>query len=116
MRQHRAVSGHGGLRAGRNRAFEISIVRLVGKDCQRFGWLDELIQLGEKDGNARERFAIMGKLPGKNGEELVENGSGRASESSPSTILRSASSPRAPGSVRADTSTFVSTAGLRLPL
>ena len=32
----------------------------------------------------------------------------RASESSPATILRSASSPRPPGSVRADTSTLVS--------
>ena len=54
------------------------MVGLAGKDRQRFGWLDELTQLGKKDGNARERFAIMDKLPGRNGEELVENGFGKS--------------------------------------
>ena len=76
MRQHRAVPGHDESRASGKGAFQNSIVGLVGKDRQRFRWLDELTQFGKKDGNARERFAIMGKLPGKNGEELVENGSG----------------------------------------
>jgi len=40
--------------------------------------------LGEKDGNARERVAVMGKLPGESGEELVENGPGKGER----TLLR----------------------------
>ena len=76
-RQHRTIPGHDDLRTGRKRAFQNSIVGIVGKDGQGFGRLDELTQFGEKDGNARERVAVMGKLPGKNGEELVENGPGK---------------------------------------
>lgn len=77
VRQHRAVPSHDDLRTGRKRALQYSVVGLVGKDPQRFGRLDEFTQLGEKDGNARERFAVMGELPGKNGEEFVENGPGK---------------------------------------
>ena len=77
MRRHRAVPGHDESRASGKGAFRNSIVGLAGKDRQRFGWLDELTQLGKKDGNARECFAIMDKLPGRKGEELVENGSGK---------------------------------------
>lgn len=76
VREHRAVSGHDDLRAGRKGAFENSIVGLVGKNGQRFGWLDELAQLEKKDGYARERFAIVGKFSGKNAEQLIENGTG----------------------------------------
>ena len=77
VRQHRTVSGDDDLRASRKRTFQNSIVGLIGKHGQRFGRLDEFTQLGEKDGNARERLAVMGKFPGENGEELVENGPGK---------------------------------------
>lgn len=76
MRQHRTVPGDDDLRTTRKRAFENSIVGLVSKNRQGFGRLDELTQLGEKDGNAGERVAVVGELPGENAEEFVENGSG----------------------------------------
>ena len=74
MGQHRAVPGDDELRAGRERAFENSIVRLVGEHRQRLGWFDELTHLGKKDGDACERFAIMGESSGENAEKLIENG------------------------------------------
>ena len=75
--QHRTVPGDDDMCTGCNRTFQNSVVGLVGKHGQRFGRLDEFTYLGEKDGNARESLAIMGKLPGENGEELVENGLGK---------------------------------------
>ena len=76
MRQHRTVPGDDDLRTARKRAFENSIVGLIGKNRQGFGRLDEFTQLGKKDGNTRKRVAVVGKLPGENAEEFVENGSG----------------------------------------
>ena len=76
LRQHRAVSRHDELRAGRERALQYPIVRLVGEDRQRLVWLDEFTHLGEKDGNACERFSIMGKLSCENTEKLIQNGPG----------------------------------------
>ena len=77
MRQHRTIPGDDDLRASGKRTFQDSIVGLVGEHGQRFSRLDEFTHLGKKDGDARERLAVMGKLPGENGEELVENGSGK---------------------------------------
>ena len=77
VRQHRTVPGDDDLRPGRKRAFQNSVVGLVGKHGQRLDRLDEFTHLGKKDGNARERLAVMGKFPGENGEEFVENGSGK---------------------------------------
>lgn len=77
VRRHRTVPGDEDLRTGCKRAFQNSIAGLVVKHGQRFGRLDEFTHLGKKDGNARERFVVMGRFPGENREELVENGSGK---------------------------------------
>ena len=68
MRQHCAVSRHDDWLP--RPATAHSTIRLSGssaENCERFGRLDELTQFGEKDGNARERFAVMSKLSGEDG-------------------------------------------------
>lgn len=77
LRQHRAIPRHDELRARREGALQNPIVRFVGEDRQRLVWLDEFPHLEEKDGDACERFAIMGKLSCENTEKLIENGPGK---------------------------------------
>lgn len=72
--QHCVIAGHNELRARGESAFHDSIVRFVRKQGNRFDRFNDVAEIGEKDGDTGQFFAVTSELVGENGEEFIKDG------------------------------------------